>query len=75
MGLEPLLQDLPLTEEQIELRTQFFSATGYGPSDLLSLNYESQEFLTKNGGHYRFTGEGINHLSGPPPALEDRWDF
>jgi hypothetical protein len=74
MGLEPLLQDPQLNEEQIELRSQFFSATGYGPSDLLSLNYETKEFLTRNGGHYRLV-DGIQHLSGPSPYLEDRWDF
>ena len=75
MGLEPLLQEPQLTEEQIALRTQFFSATGYGPSDLLSLNYQSRDFLTRNGGRYRLSAEGIQHLAGPPPALEDRWEF
>jgi len=75
MGLEALLQELPLTEAQSELRSQFFSMTGYGPSDILSLNYSTNEFLTVNGGRYRITREGIQHLSGPPPELNDRWDF
>jgi hypothetical protein len=75
MGLEQLLQEPQLTEEQTALRSQFFSATGYGPSDLLSLNYSTHEFLTTNGGRYRLTGDGIQHLAGPPPALEERWDF
>ena len=75
MGLEPLLQELPLTEAQSELRSQFFTRTGYGPSDLLSLNYSTREFLTVNGGRYRLTGEGITHLSGPPPELQERWEF
>lgn len=75
MGLEPLLQEPTLTKEQIELRSQFFAATGYGPSDLLSLNYESREFLTTNGGRYRLFGAEIQHLAGPPPAMEDRWEF
>jgi hypothetical protein len=75
MGLEPLLQDMPLTDEQSNVRSQFFEATGYGPSDILSLNYSTREFLTKNGGHYRIVPDGIVHLAGPPPAVEDRWDF
>lgn len=75
MGLEPLLQELTLTESQVELRSKFFAATGYGPSDILSLNYSTREFLTVNGGRYRITGEGLQHLAGPPPALEDRWEF
>lgn len=75
MGLEPMLQEMPLTDEQRELRSQFFEATGYGPSDILSLNYLHREFLTRNGGHYLFAADDIVHLAGPPPALEDRWDF
>lgn len=75
MGLEPLLQEVQLNEEQVALRAQFFAATGYGPSDLLSLNYNQREFLTINGGRYKFTGKELTHLAGPPPALEDRWEF
>jgi len=75
MALEPLLQDPQLNEEQMTLRSQFFSATGYGPSDLLSLNYEMKEFLTSNGGHYQIKDGNIQHLAGPSPFLEDRWDF
>ncbi len=75
MGLEPMLQEAPLTDEQSTLRSQFFEATGYGPSDILSLNYQYREFLTRNGGHYQLTTDDIVHLAGPPPAIEDRWDF
>lgn len=75
MGLEQLLQEPQLNDEQNELRAQFFQTTGYGPSDILSLNYISHEFLTCNGGHYRLVGEGIQHIAGPPPSVEDRWDF
>ena len=75
MGLEPMLQEIPFTDEQTQLRSQFFEATGYGPSDILSLNYSTREFLTTNGGHYRVVPDGIVQLAGPPAALEDRWDF
>jgi len=75
VGLEPLLQDLQLNEGQIALRSRFFEATGYGPSDLLSLNYDSHEFLTMNGGRYKFTGRELIHIAGPSPVLEDRWEF
>lgn len=75
MGLEPLLREVELTREQEELRTRFFELTGYGPSDVLALNYNTETFLTKNGGKYELSSEGIVHLGGPPPALEDRWEF
>jgi hypothetical protein len=75
MGLEPLLQELQLNDDQVALRSQFFEATGYGPSDLLSINYANREFLTVNGGRYQFTGNELVHIAGPSPALEDRWEF
>ena len=74
MGLAPLLVDAEVTTEQAALRDDFLEATGYGSDDLLSLNYSTREFLTRNGGLYRVEEDGqIEHLGGPPPDVEDRF--
>ena len=66
MGLEQLVKEPELNKEQSRLRSQFLEATGYGRSDILSLNYETRQFLTFNGGKYRVKKDGtIDHLGGP----------
>lgn len=74
MGLAPLLQEPNLTTEQEELKQTFFEETGYGVDDLLSLNFSTRVFLTRNGGKYRVhEDQSISHLSGPPPDVADRY--
>lgn len=76
MSLAPLLEGPRLNEEQNTLLADFFEATGYSDSDLLSLNYQTRTFLTRNGGKYKVKEDGdIDHLDGPPPAVEDRFGF
>ena len=74
MGLTALLVNPETTDEQSLLREEFLEATGYGSDDLLSLSYSTRTFLTRNGGKYRVGEDGkIEHLSGPPPDVEDRF--
>lgn len=73
MALQPLLREPQLSDEQSRLRHIFFEESGYGPSDLLSLNYDTRTFMTRNGGIYRVTEDGsIDHISGPSLDLFDR---
>lgn len=73
MGLAPLLKEVTPSESQGELRRLFFEATGYGSSDLLSLNYSTRTFLTSNGGKYRVDEDGsISRIAGPSAEVEDR---
>jgi len=72
MGLAQLVKEPELNERQSRLRSQFLEATGYGRSDILSCNYQTQEFLTRNGGRYQVDADGtITHLAGP---TADQWD-
>jgi hypothetical protein len=73
MGLTPLLQEPNLTAEQASLMDAFLEATGYGNDDLLAYNFDTQVFLTRNGGKYQVDGESIKHLAGPAPDVSDRW--
>lgn len=74
MGLEQLLKEPQLNEDQKELRHQFFRTTGYGPSDILSLNYKTRTFLVHSGGSYQVMEDGkIDHLGGPSPNPNDRY--
>jgi hypothetical protein len=51
----------------------FLRETGYGPSDLLSLNYETRIFLMRNGGKYIFQADGtVTHLAGPSEDPSER---
>jgi len=73
MGLAPLLTEIVVSKEHLPLRRKFLEATGYGSDDLLSLNYITKIFLTRNGGEYRVRDDdSIEHLGGPPPDVEDR---
>lgn len=73
MGLVPLLREDSLSNEQILLRRQFCEATGYGPSEILSLSFSTKIFLTKNGGKYQVRGDGsIQYLAGPPADPDER---
>ena len=73
MGLSPLLEEPKLTGEQKLLMRTFLEATGYGSDDLLSYNFKTQVFLTRNGGKYQVAGQAIKHLAGPAPDVSDRW--
>jgi len=74
MGLAALLQEPNLTTEQKELKQTFFEETGYGLDDLLSLNFTTRVFLTRNGGKYRVDEDrSIAHLAGPAPDVSDRY--
>jgi hypothetical protein len=74
MGLQQLLESPVLDRPQRTLRQQFFDATGYGPADILSLNYSTRTFLTRNGGKYVVNSDGtIDHLDGPSPDAGDRF--
>lgn len=75
MGLAPLLQEPKLNESQRAIVHRFLEETGYGFSDLLSLNYGSQTFLTRNGGKYRIVDGKVEHLSGPSTQVEDRFEL
>jgi hypothetical protein len=56
---------ITVTSEQRRLLMEFLRLTGYGPSDILSLSYETNIFLTRNGGKYKLINHKIKHLSGP----------
>lgn len=75
MALTPLLLEPELNESQRALRRRFFEVTGYGSSDVLSLNYETGIFLTFNGGKYQLVDGDVKHLSGPPVDVEDRMEL
>jgi hypothetical protein len=77
MALEQMLAEPVLTLEQTTLRSRFFDQSGYGPSDLLSLNYSTGIFLTRNGGKYRVSGDALEWLAGPSPSVEERdqWEL
>lgn len=78
MPITQLLYEPELTTEQAHLRSEFFQQTGYGPSDLLSLNYETRIFMTRNGGRYRVSEDSsIDWIAGPEPRAEERdqWEL
>ena len=78
MSLSPLLQERgpELKDDQADLRRQFLDATGYGSSDILSLNYSTRTFLTRNGGCYQVEEDGsITHLYGPAASVDDRFEL
>lgn len=60
-----LVEDVPKTRQQKKLEWEFFSLSGYGPSDLLSVSYETNTFLTRGGGKYRLENSKLIHLDGP----------
>jgi hypothetical protein len=43
----------------------FLYLSGYTANDILSLNYDTNTFLTRNGGKYQLKGKKIIHLEGP----------
>lgn len=51
--------------ERRKLRNRFLHRSGYGPNDILSLNYSTGVFLTRGGGKYRLKGNRVIHLAGP----------
>ena len=70
-----VVEDLPITtaQWQREMLKSFLTQTGYGPSELLSLNYQTREFYTRNGGKYFMDDDGkVNHISGPSEDPSER---
>lgn len=69
-----LAEDLPITtnSEQRHALVQFLRLTGYGPDDLLSLNYETNIFMTRGGGKYQLKKNKLIHLAGPSPDADER---
>lgn len=70
----PMLFDSDLlTEQQKFMKHIFFEKTGYGEYDLLSVNFTTRTFLTKNGGTYRLDEhQEVQWIKGPAVLLEDR---
>lgn len=75
MGLAALLKEPELNKIQNALRRRFLRATGYGWSDVLSLNYTTGIFLTRNGGKYQVVDDQVNYLAGPAIDPEDRMEI
>jgi hypothetical protein len=69
-----LVDDTPITTNSRQRRAlmAFLEQTGYGPSDILSLNYETNIFLTRGGGKYQLKNGRVVHLSGPSKDPEER---
>lgn len=70
-----LAENPPLSQnsEQKKMILDFLRAAGYGPSDLLSLNYDSRIFFMRNGGKYIFERDGtVTHVSGPSEDPSER---
>jgi hypothetical protein len=72
MSLHPLLSEPELNEAKRKLRSQFFNESGYGPEDVLALNYETGIFLTRNGGKYQLKDGKFIRLEGPALEVEER---
>lgn len=51
----------------------FFEKTGYSEHELLSVNFTTRIFMTRNGGHYRLDEHNdVLWIKGPAVLLEDR---
>lgn len=68
------LAETPMTQspEQRKALFEFLRLTGYGPSDILSLSYETNTFLTRNGGKYQLRDHKIVKLAGPNASPDER---
>lgn len=69
-----LVDDTPITtnsRQRLALRS-FLEQTGYGPSDILSLNYETNIFLTRGGGKYQLKKDRVIRLAGPSADPTER---
>lgn len=75
MALTALLDEPQVNEDQQAIRSRFCEVTGYGRSDILSLNYATGMFLTFNGGKYQLVGDEVKYISGPPVDMEDRMEI
>ena len=56
---------ITVTSAQRKALLEFLQLTGYGPSDILSLSYQTNTFMTRNGGKYQLSNHKIKHLAGP----------
>ena len=65
----------PVSNELVHLlenlRAIFLEHTGYGRSDIMSINYLGY-VITRNGGQYRVRNGRVQWIAGPPVDLEDR---
>lgn len=68
------LLELPIaTTKQQRLKLwEFLEKTGYGPNDVLSLNYDTGIFLTRGGGKYQLKDHKIKHIAGPNSDPNER---
>lgn len=68
-----MLFDLELTEQQKFIKHIFFEKTGYGERDLLSLNFQTRVFMTRNGGQYHLDEHNeVKWIKGPAVELDER---
>lgn len=69
-----LVDDTPITTNSRQRRSlrAFLEKSGYGPSDILSLNYETNIFLTRGGGKYKLQNHRVIRLAGPSADPEER---
>lgn len=51
---------------------KFLEHTGYSKNDILSLSFETNIILTRNGGKYRVENDHIEHIAGPSPDPSER---
>jgi len=64
---------LPALSVNHKMLTDFYEATGYGPSDLLAMNKQTRLIMTRNGGLYHVKESGIvKRLKGPPVDPTER---
>ena len=63
---------ITVNSKQRKALLDFLRLTEYTASDILSLSYETNTFLTRNGGKYCLKGNKIIHLSGPSADSDDR---
>ena len=66
------VEEAVLPAEAAAMKSRFLEQTGYSSRDIISANYTTGRFLTRNGGHYKLVGEKLLHIEGPSPDPEDR---
>lgn len=69
-----LVEERPITanSEHHKALMRFCQLTGYSANDILSLSYETNTFLVRNGGKYKLVNGKIEHLAGPSPDPNER---
>jgi hypothetical protein len=68
--------EVQYSDAQRALISVFLEHSGYGERDLLSLNFSTGVFMTRNGGRYQIKGKDsdttVKWLAGPPVDPEYR---